>query len=240
MSAIGKNNEPEIAGKSVLDDSEAIYQTKRIRATWADAKGIKGKSLFIWNYYKWALVLLAVAILAFVTLFIPALTHTEAKLTLTVMNQNDVENTGEALNKDFCEYAGYDDLDELSIQSFFLDLKNPDSSTQMAILARLSAKELDVFLTTKEMASYYSKTQGCMEDLESFLPEDMKTALKDRMITLENDEKKTGVFALDLTDSPLLTKSGYSFTDPVLCVVVNSKNKDAALSFIRYAFDLAK
>lgn len=237
MSVIGKNNE-DIAGESVLDETADIYKQERERETFKDTKGFTNKIIYIFKYYKWLLAIIAGALLIFFTLVIPALTNKKAQFTAAILNNlNSQDYKEDTLRKEFGAQMKYESDKDIDLQYFYMDANQQDTSTNMAISTRMYSKQLDVMISDKAIAEFYTMNESIL-DLKEFLPDDLKETLKDKFITMETEDGKKVSSGLDLSDAPLLKKTGYSFDHPVLSVVGNTQHKDAVIAFIRYAYGL--
>lgn len=227
-----------------------------------DLHGLK-KLQYIWDYYKFPLVVLCIVLYITGYTVYGHVTHKEAVLYTAFVNVTAGEDLIENLSEHFLEARNIDTVrNEFHLYSgLYLtdDKTNPyheyTYASHMKILAAIDAEQLDVVLMNKEAFDAFSQN-GYLCDLDELLAEenpDLYETLKSYLITntsiLEDnsvalyfDESavytaKTEEFpmGLDLSQSPIIQDAGFEDT-VYLGIILNSPRKAMAVTYLQYLY----
>ena len=92
-----------------------------------------------------------------------------------------------------------------------------------------SADYIDYFSTDEE---------PFLEDLRDILTEDELEKVKDKIVYFTKKDGTQIPIALNLSDTKIKTDTDFTMDNPCYGVVVSAANRDNAIAFIRFAFDL--
>ena len=228
-----------------------------------ELKVLKGRKRleYIWNYYKIALGILAIAVYLFIYVLYRRATATEPYLYLGLVNVSAGETLTQELTEDFL--AGQEDATGRSVVETYPDLllteitSDTDSSyvyaSQMKILAAIDGEELDVVLLDKEAFDAFAQN-GYLCNMEDFLStqvpelsgmladdlalnieilEDNATdVMLDNSLTYEASTSEYPM-ALRVNDLPVFKEAGFS-EDLYLAILVNTPRREAVADYLRY------
>ncbi|MBQ9118519.1 MAG: hypothetical protein IJY09_00490 [Lachnospiraceae bacterium] len=248
--------------KTVLDDSAAIYQRreqKTERQKFSEMKTFSEKVAYFRMYHLKpmlaGIIIIAIIVSILYTVFSP-----KAKCVLSVAFVNYAFPTvaTDPMKEDFMESSGLV-LGEREMVRFDATTyinTTTDYSSASALAAHVMACELDIFIAPESTFKNYS-FNGTLGSLTEILPSDLSSALSEdffyHQIRIEDEDisEATGekyVLGIYLEDTAFWdTYSGYVSADPsnlsdderpIVGIVVNSKNKENAITFLRYLFDL--
>lgn len=232
---------------TTLDDDASIYKPREEKSEKQKLKDMTGKEKleYFKNYYlgKTVIVLLA---LAFTGYLIYSIVGPKANTVLygAIINYAISEETATSLQDEMADYLGLDTTKEnVIIDSTYYfgtgdEVSQYTISSKEKLLILVQATELDFIIAPESMMEFYA-SGGYFAKITDVLPTDLCNKLKDSMYTATTKEDNvTSSYGIYLDNSNLYDQ-GTSFTDrPVLGIVINSSNKDNAVEFIRYIFDL--
>lgn len=221
---------------------------------------------YIWSYYKIPIIIVLIVILIAVYSVYGFLHKKEQLLTVTITNTSTEQEQDAALSDPFItEFLQLDpDKYEIVMDSnmFLDDPDNPTNAelayaTQMKLVAYVAAGQMDIVFMNDFSYNAFSQ-RGYLEDLNEYLgshdPE-LYEALKDQITTnsmIVNDNSNDVVldssveYTAEMEEHPFAFKYvntelfPYTSEENPLYVgiVVNSKNTDAAVQYLRFLYGL--
>lgn len=232
------------------------------KGTFRDLHG-KKKLQYIWDYYKFPLLLLCILLYIAGYSIHGRLTHKDVALYTALVNVTAGEDLTEELSNRFLNARNIDTAkNELYLYSglYLTDDENNiyheyTYASRMKILATIDGEQLDVVLMNKEAFDAFSQN-GYLCDLDKLLsrevPEFYETLkpdlvtntsiLEDNSIDLYLDdsvsyhaETEEYTMGVDLSHSHVIQKAG--FTETVyLGILANSPRKTTAVDYLQYLY----
>lgn len=205
----------------------------------------RDKLWYIWNYYRFHMVAVILAIVVAVnvgTVVYHSTFHTA--LHCMIINSRDEEGfQAEPLEQDFASWAGLGKKEEIISETTFLAFGDDASEYIYASMAKISAlvaaKDLDVMICDEETLDHYSSMDGYL-DLETVLPEDIFSVVKDRLYYTENADGTRHAYAVDISGTAFAEDSNIQLSPALFGIVSNSVRTDMAESLLRYIFEIAQ
>lgn len=197
----------------------------------------KAKVGYIWDYYRWPIVI-TIAIAAFViSLAYHYISYKEPLLNVIMFNTlNSYNSTDEGFNE-FLEEYGYDPVEQpVSLSSnLIIQDDNPSASYQdyQALTMMVAAGGQDLFFGTGNTFMSYA-SQGAFIDLRTVLSEETLDAYKDQLIYI-TDEGSTEPYpcAVNLKNNEWLSKNGY-YNECYFGIFFNSEHLDTDKQFAEF------
>lgn len=256
--------------KTVLDDNASIYSTTKekdpVKQTWRELDR-KGKWQFFKDYYLLKIAV-AVALCSFL-IYIGVVTlgpHTEKVLYVAVLLDQLDDTATDKMEDELSDIIKTDKHNIISIDdSFNFTNANSSFSGSDKLTTILYSEIIDVIVTDTDYFNQYSY-YGYLKNLDTYLPEDIKEALSDKLLTAnvyiesedtssenqsafdqamgyldEEDPYGDGVpyvLGIDLSDCEKYKELNPMVENPVLTVAYNAPHKENIYAYIRYLFDL--
>ncbi len=218
-----------------------------------------GKVSYIWEYYKWHILITILVLIALISFIVDRVTAKETVFYVTFINSSLTDPSKSTLMKDFSRTeSSFDPKKEQMIldTGSFMNLAEPDAVT-MAYDEKMAASYavgfVDVTVADRDIIEKYGAV-GAYANLDYLLDDDLKEQLEklgfsllyvesDPEVTEEQSVIPVGIF---LKNSPRLKKG---FTDggstlpffdealghePVFAVSVKSSHTGCAIDFLRF------
>lgn len=207
-----------------------------------DFKALSGKAKagYIWDYYKWP-ILVAVAVAALVIYFIHHYaTYREPILNVIMINCNDSISADASGFDEFLTDHGYDPKNQpvsLTSSLHFSDSEYSMSYNDQQVLTMLiAAGGQDLFFGTGDVFLEYAN-QGALIDLSAVLSEELLEKYKDHLIySTDGGEASSYPCAIELTDNEWVKKNNY-YDTCYFGIFYQSEHSDAALQFAEFLLD---
>lgn len=263
-----KEKEKEVK-KTVLDDNASIYakrdEQESAKKTWKELEG-KEKWTFFKDYYL-VKCLIGLALAGFF-IYIGIIVlgpHKNEVLYVTVLNDTLDEKAVAYMKTDLSNIIDNDKYHIINIDDSFSFAAGGTTMTGDEKLTTIMyTGAIDAIVTDPEYFKQYSY-YGYLKNLDTYLPDDIKDALSDKLLTanVQADSEDTSaenqkaldeamkstdnqafndgtpyVFGIDLSDCAKYKALHGAVDKPVLTVAFNSKNDQNTFTFIRYLFDL--
>lgn len=222
------------------------------------AMSLPQKLEYVFQYYKFPLVLVLIVAVALGSVLHYRLTHKDALLYVAYANVSVGDDLDAALSEGYARAVGADPgKSEVKLyRSLYLSqdatVQNHEYAyaSQLKVMAAMANRQLDVLLMNREAYDIMS-AGGYLMPLEGFLPDDLsgRTAaewaantviLEDNDIEHRLDESvpykavtEEIANAVRISAFPLFNRAGFS-GDVYLGIVGNSARPDAALSYLDY------
>lgn len=210
---------------------------------------------YIWDYYKWPIIIVIAVVIALVSIIHGRLTAKTEALYILAGNADSIHmvDAPESTLDDFLVAQGLNpDKDEVAINT---NITYTGADSQVYTLATLAtvigAQQVDVALSHGELYEYMSGNAEFMPMEEVFTPEEMEK-YKDFLvegtyheITYNDDGTEGETIDHDYicgvrisAENPWIKETGmYPDTDVVAGVIANTKRPELAKAFIIYLLE---
>ena len=204
---------------------------------------------YIWEYYKVHIIITALVI--FFTVSIIKVVYNNIKYEeifhCAVVNSIMSGSEEDYIREGFGEYLEIDEEhDLLTFDSSYMFLWDEISyntsdvtyTSRMKVAAALGARTIDVFVAdTTYIESGAPETQ--FHDLSEVLPADLYAVVEPNIIYAEDENGVSRPFAINISGTHL-DKEVFYQEPPCLAIVSNTQHLDAAIEFVKYAFEVEK
>ena len=208
----------------------------------------KQRAGYILHYYRFWFI--GLALLLLVGLYVgDAVVQSHKEILLQGFFTNDEYNLfpAEQIEKDYAATQTLTRQQRIVFDdALYIDLGGEASEYTAASNGKLTAymmmHELDFVVTSDEVLEYYKDTFP-MQDLTALLPEDLLSALSDKLYYHTDAEGKTAAIALDMTQSRFVAGTGAD-ADPnvqhtyYFFVPAEAPHPEQIVQFLRYSFGL--
>lgn len=180
-----------------------------------DFKTLSGKAKvgYIWDYYKWP-ILVAVIVVSFViSLIHHYATYREPILNIIMINCKDSIAADDSGFDEFLTEYGYNPRNQPVSLSSSLQFPDSEYSTSyndyQVLTMMIAAGGQDLFFGTGDIFLDYAK-QGALTDLSTVLPEELLEKYSDHLIySTDGGEAEPYPCAVELTDNAWAQKNNY-------------------------------
>ena len=196
-----------------------------------------GKLQYLWDYYKWVIVVVAIVI-GIIAIVREAVLNSQQKELFHLamvdaiasdgdLTGNTIQENTELMQQDLLKMLGAEDDPKAFVgidTNLYTDGtgKALDYNSNMVMTVKVSAQEFDVVLYPKAVYDSFE------EKADIFLPMDEVIPEGERI----KPEQYTD-YCITLDDTSYFSNYGFAFThDMVLTVIANTKNEDACKQFI--------
>lgn len=201
------------------------------------------RAWYIWEYYKFHLLALALAFGALWTMGIMVYRQTfTTRLSIAVINdRSGGASSMDALETRLRETLGYGKKDVIEINEGLTAAFGEETISQYdyASLAKISAlvagRSLDVVIGDQSVIDHYG-TISAYENLEEFLPDALYAKVKDSVYHAMDGQGNPQPAAISLEGTAFASQTGVVMDPPYLAVIASSPHKEAALAMIEYLF----
>lgn len=201
----------------------------------------KAKAQYIWDYYRWPIVIIISVGATALSLINHYVNYQEPLLNVIMFNCNDTFTaTADGFNEFFDAY-GYDaDAKRVSLSSSLLfpesekDTGAANSNNDYQLLnAMLAVGDQDLFFGRGPVYVNYAN-QGIMADLSQILPAETLEKYKDNLVyATNNGEVEPYPCAIELTDNKWITENHY-YTSCYFGIFVQSAENETVLDFAEF------
>lgn len=232
-----------MAKETRLNDSAEIYQPREEKTERQKLKDMsfKDKITYFNDYYRtktiFGIIIIGFLIYFAYTVFGP---KTETILYVASLNGAIDYDTGNALGKELEIYLDID-TDKQAVfvdTSMFLnETSEYTAANYQKLAAYLTTQQLDIIIADEETFAVYAN-EGYFSKLTDQLPTQLFSKLSDLFYYSSTvDDTNEAAYGIYLETSTLYGEDSTFSKRPVLGIVVNSKYKDNAVSFIDYIFE---
>lgn len=218
---------------------------KRERQKFSELPTLSKKLEYIWDYYRYWILGIAVAI-AFCVSIGSSIYH-NIKYTqifcCAIFNNPLPDDIASSLESGFSDYYGLDPESETMYfdHSYIISEDgDPDTNyiTIQKIGAMVASKSIDVMAGDEFTIGQYA-IDGYFYNLEELLPAETYEALSEYMVSYTYEEEGiTAPYAIDLSQSDLVKNGTIYVEDPIAGIVINSQHPLVAVEFLEYIFGL--
>lgn len=211
----------------------------------SELKGFSKKVEYIWDYYRYWILGILVAI-AFCVSIGSSIYH-NIKYTqifyCSIFNNPLTDEGLASLETGFSDYYGLDPESEtIYFDSSFIINAEGDPQTNYVTIQKIGAvvasKTVDLMIGDTFTLEQYA-VDGYFYDLEELLPPETYEALSEYMIPYTYiEENITAPYAIDLSQSRLVQEGILYVKEPIAGIVINSQHPEVAVKFLEYIFGL--
>lgn len=194
----------------------------------------RAKVQYIWDYYRWP-ILIAVVVAAFIiSLAHHYITYKDPLLNVIMINVNDSMSADDSGFHEFLQANNYNPKNSpvsLSANLMFPEGDTSGSYNDLQVLSvMIAAGGQDLFFGTGDIFLNYAN-QGALADLRTVLSEDTLAKYQDHLIYSTDDgETDSYPCAVELTDNRWLKQNNY-YDSCYFGVFSRSGNPDTAKQF---------
>lgn len=234
---------------STLDDNASIYAPREEKSEKQKLKemNFQEKVSYFRTYYL-SKTIIGLIVISFAVYFIytVASPKPETILNAAIVNYPFSDETINKLTTDMAERLQMDsDKEEIMLDASYYLGNGSDASeytmgTQQKLSTYMYAGEVDVFIAPESVFQSYA-TAGFFNRLTDILPTELLTSLSDSIFSsTTEDNPVSGAYGIYLDNTTLFKDASTAADRPVLGILVNSKNQDNGIDFIKYLFDYKK
>lgn len=197
----------------------------------------KAKVQYIWDYYKWPILAVIVAVIFVIYLIYHYVTYRDPLLNVIMINCNDSISADDSGFDEFLTKYGYDPDDFPVSLSSSLQFSDGEYSLSyndsQALTLMIAAGGQDLFFGTGDVYLDYAD-QGALIDLSTVLSEDLLERYKDSLI-YSTDDGQVDAYpcAIELTDNAWVKKYNY-YDTCYFGIFYQNENLDAAVQFAEF------
>lgn len=203
----------------------------------------KDRLWYIWEYYKFHLLGLALCIAAIST--VSGMIYRQSfttRLSVAIINDRSGGNSSTAsleagLWKALqCNAKELIEINEGLHASFDDDTMSQYGYASLAkISALVASNSLDVVITDRSALEHYASLSA-FQNLQEFLPEELYKDMSSRIYSAPDAKGHMQPVGLSLADTSVVNETGIVMDPPYLAVLSASPHKEAVLLMIRYLF----
>lgn len=207
----------------------------------ADLKSMTWKKRigFIWDYYKWFIIIGIILIIALISTVKHFMTEKSSVAELILVNTESNSTSIVPDFSDFMEQYGYNaDKEEIGVNdSYFLNITSNDSSnlyTYQSLMTILAGGGVDVFCSDELL---YENLAGSstFADLSQYLSEEELAELEDDIYYITDEETgKTYPGGIELGKDSWVVEQTYYKKGCIMGIVNGSEKEEAAGRLFRY------
>lgn len=195
---------------------------------------------YVWDYYKPLMVAILV-IIACISLGVEIYHNLQINhiFQAYMVNANTYELDTESMIAEFAEYlGGIGADDEITIDATITydedDNTEYGMASQMKLVTYGAAGEMDILIGDDALFDHYIQSDGLL-DLREVLTEEELELWEDDLIWGTDSEGTEGIYAIKLTDAPVLTRyNAYPQGDSYGMIPLSSKHLDLVPVFLEY------
>lgn len=201
------------------------------------ALSTKGKIGYVWDYYKWPIIITIFVLAIAISLIHHLVSYQEPSLNVIMFNKADSLNTTADGFDEFLKAGGYEaDGSSVVLAASFAFPENgqgSDYNDYMAMSTMIIAGGQDLLFGTGDVFLNFAN-QGALADLSAILPPELLSKYKDQLIySTNNGETASYPCAVELTDNEWLKKYNY-YDTCCFGVLSRADHADTASQFAEF------
>ncbi len=198
-----------------------------------------------YKYYFLAASIIIVAVASFVNSYKRNDFDTDCSIVVVDGKMTGYDDHSDYITTNFASYLGIDNKKHRVICNYnyslleqFLDNEAQVSRTKIYTLA--STHSMDGYLAPIDYIDYFSTdAEPFLEDLREILTAEQLSKIGEENIIYYTKKDGTSIpIAVNLSHTKIKTDTDFTMESPCYGVVVSAAHPEAAVSFIRFAFDL--
>lgn len=200
----------------------------------------KKKVEYIWDYYRWHIIITIAVVAAVISLIHHYVTYVDPLLNVIMinsyadMNYDIHDGFQEFFDQQGCE-LDVEDAVSISSNLYFTeeDTEGTNYQYMQVLMAMIAAGDQDLFFGTGDIYLSYAE-EGVLMDLSTLLSEETLEKYEDCLIySTDNGESDSYPCAIELTDNEWVKNNGY-YGGCYFGVFVNNANQERAVDFAEY------
>ena len=202
----------------------------------------KAKVQYIWDYYRWHIIV-AVCVIGFIiSLIVHYVTDKESVLDILMVSTITPYSDNTTSTNEFFEQEGFSDKEqEISIDTSVLVSDNAEHTVDYAndenISLKLAFGGTDIFFAPEFIFERYAN-QGCIMPLTEYLSEEEIAQYDDILVyATDSETHETVPCGVQLTNNKWLSSNGYYTGTVYFGVVYATDAKDTAVDFFHYVMN---
>lgn len=229
-----------MAKKSRLDDDSELYSKRNEQTERQKLKDmtIPEKLEYFQDYYLKAVIVGIVALSFIIWTLVSAFSKKpDNVLYAAIVNDYISQQQIDTLSNDFIEFLELDPKNtKVSLDNSYQLSKDLNMAYQTKLSTYIGAGEVDIIIADEKVFSEYAK-YGNFVNLMEYLPTDLYSKFSNAYyMSSTTEDKKKKPYGVYLSDSVTYKSGGSTLENPILGIVINSKNKDNACEFLRFLF----
>lgn len=204
----------------------------------------KGKLQYLWDYYKFVLIILIViALLVWLAVDIYKGKQIKTGISVMALNTNMTDTDESPFTTGFANAAGFEVTGEIVEfdASSSINLERQDTMTMSSItkvMAVMSTGDLDLMIVPEDLFQYYSEAGAFMDWKDILAPEDYEK-YKSFLVTGKNQEESAEKsYGIRIEDSKYIKETGLtSYTPVIICPVISTKRPERAADYVKFLLD---
>lgn len=197
----------------------------------------KAKIQYIWDYYRWHIIITILAIAFIISTIHHYATYREPILNVIMINCNDTLEADSSGFDEFSEKYGYDPVEDPIALNASLVFANGDLSSdytnQQVLSALVAAGDQDLFFGSGDVYLDYAN-EGALKDLSTVLSAETLEKYQEHLLYVTDEETgKEYPCAIELTDNAWITKNHY-YTSCYYGIFVGSPNEEIVKEFSEF------
>lgn len=203
----------------------------------------RDKLWYIWEYYK--LHMLGILMIGIVIYIVGLSIHNRGITNVLyggIINDYVTDDSLKGLTDEFKERYALDPKKQTVTMdaSFYISMDQQSemsmsASTKLTVL--IASQSLDFTISDPAVFENNAALDSYL-DLETFLPEDMKSRLSEYYVYAADSAGNKKAYGLDLGVSRYVTEGQSTLAEPTLGVIANTLNSESVLLFLRVLFGL--
>lgn len=200
------------------------------------AMSTKTKAGYIWDYYKWPIILTILGICIVISFIYNRITYREPVLNVLMINCNDMVANDDSGFDEFLTAYGYDPAESpasLNASLYFPEDDYSQSYNEFQVLSTLiAAGGEDVFFGRGEIYLNYVE-QGAFQDLSELLSPELLARYEDQLLYADDEDGNSYPCAVTLTDNEWLRKNNY-YDSCYFGILYRGSNPETAVQFAEF------
>lgn len=202
---------------------------------------------YIFGYYKYymlALVIVIVTVATFINAYRRNDYTAECNIIVVDGKMTGYDDRSDYITQNFATYLGIDNnkhrvVCDYNYSLIQKDLDQESYVSQTKIYTLASTHSVDGYMASTDYIDYFSTDEETfLEDLREILTESELEKVKDYIIYYTKKDGTQIPIAVNLSDTKIKKDTDFTMDDPCYGVVVSAENRENAIAFIRFAFDL--
>ncbi len=209
----------------------------------ADFKKMKKSEIagFIWDYYKWYIIVAVVLIVAAISLISHYRSYKDPVVQIALVNCDTKKMTeeGQPDFSDYMEKYGYDEKKQTVdlLTDYQFSLSSDDSRqiyTFQSFVVLTAAGGIDLVAADQEIYEYLASCKT-IEPLDNYLSEEYMEKYKDDIIYVENEETgKKFAAGIRIPNNKWMVEHGFYGEDCVIGFATGTTREEAATRMLLY------
>lgn len=202
----------------------------------------KDRVWYIWNYYKFHMLAVAVAlvIIHVIATSVYRSTFSTALHCISIDSYSASDVNFTPLEEDFSSWLGLSEKELITTEVLSMRYGEDADEYSMANMAKMSAmvasRDLDVTICNTESIDHYASLSGYL-DLETALPADILALVQDRLYYTTGEDGVSHAYAIDLSGTAFAAECSLSQGQPLFGIISSTTRIDNVLALIRYIFE---